>query len=186
MNNRLQQFLELENLTPSQLADKLGVQRSGLSHILSGRNKPGYDFISKLLTKFPTVNAEWIITGKGRTYKEVLPSPNNFNSSNNSAIPKFQEENLKIISKNNEESESSSLYFDAFLENNTEDNSNAPLANTIQQANNEQVTSNSKASKLNENELNKQNNTVVQKKRTIKRVIVFYSDGSFEELFPNR
>jgi Helix-turn-helix. len=47
MNNRLQQFLSLENLTPSALADKLGVQRSGLSHILSGRNKPGYDFIKK-------------------------------------------------------------------------------------------------------------------------------------------
>ena len=36
MNNRLQQFLELENLTPARLADTLGVQRSGLSHILSG------------------------------------------------------------------------------------------------------------------------------------------------------
>jgi len=49
MNRRLQQFLELEQLTPSRLADILGVQRSGLSHILSGRNKPGYEFIHKLL-----------------------------------------------------------------------------------------------------------------------------------------
>ncbi|MBP3342886.1 MAG: helix-turn-helix transcriptional regulator, partial [Bacteroidales bacterium] len=70
MNTRLQQFLTLENLTPARLADILGVQRSGMSHILSGRNKPGYDFIFKLCTKFPHLNANWFITGKGKPYKD--------------------------------------------------------------------------------------------------------------------
>ena len=64
MNRRLQQFLELENLSPARLADMLGVQRSGVSHILSGRNKPGFDFIQKLLTKFPSLSADWFLTGK--------------------------------------------------------------------------------------------------------------------------
>lgn len=74
MNDRLQQFLTLEQLTPSRLSEIIGVQRSGLSHILSGRNKPGFDFIQKLLLKFPAINAEWLITGKGKMYKEQ-PSP---------------------------------------------------------------------------------------------------------------
>ena len=71
MNRRLQQFLELENLSPARLADMLGVQRSGVSHILSGRNKPGFDFIQKLLTKFPSLSADWFLTGKGKPYKEM-------------------------------------------------------------------------------------------------------------------
>ena len=71
MQDRLQQFLQLEQLTPARLSDIIGVQRSGLSHILSGRNKPGFDFIQRLLTKFPTLSADWLITGKGKMYKEV-------------------------------------------------------------------------------------------------------------------
>jgi transcriptional regulator with XRE-family HTH domain len=70
MKERLSQFLQLEQLSPARFADILGVQRSGISHILSGRNKPGFDFIEKVLTKFPEMNAEWLITGKGKTYKE--------------------------------------------------------------------------------------------------------------------
>ena len=69
MNKRLQQFLDAENITQSQLADSLGVARAGISHILAGRNKPGFDFIESLATKFPTLSLEWLITGKGRMYK---------------------------------------------------------------------------------------------------------------------
>lgn len=72
MKDRLLQLMQLEQLSPAKFADILGIQRSGLSHILSGRNKPGYEFISKLLLKFPTVNAEWLITGKGKMYKQEL------------------------------------------------------------------------------------------------------------------
>ena len=89
MNKRLQQFLDLENLSPARLADLLGVQRSGVSHILSGRNKPGFDFIQKLLTKFPALSADWFLTGKGKPYKEMNNSlsspaqnPTQFNTHN--------------------------------------------------------------------------------------------------------
>ncbi len=70
MQRRLQQFLELENITSSRLADVLGIQRSGISHILSGRNKPGYDFILKFSNAFPNISLEWLINGKGKPYKE--------------------------------------------------------------------------------------------------------------------
>ncbi|MDD3299226.1 MAG: helix-turn-helix transcriptional regulator [Bacteroidales bacterium] len=70
MKARLQHFMEQEGLSPAKLADILEIQRSGLSHILSGRNKPGFDFIYKLIKSYPLLNAEWLITGKGNMYKE--------------------------------------------------------------------------------------------------------------------
>lgn len=69
MNERLKQFLEMENLTPARFAEKLGIQRSGISHLLSGRNKPSFEFIQKMMTAYPGLNYEWLILGKGRPYK---------------------------------------------------------------------------------------------------------------------
>jgi transcriptional regulator with XRE-family HTH domain len=71
MNDRLSQFLSTEQLTPTRFADEIDVQRSGISHILSGRNKPGYDFLEKFIKRFPAVNIEWLITGRGKMYKEM-------------------------------------------------------------------------------------------------------------------
>ena len=68
MNRRLQQFLSAENISQSQLAEILGVARASVSHILSGRNKPGFDFILNMTNRFPALNIEWLISGKGRMY----------------------------------------------------------------------------------------------------------------------
>ena len=54
------------------LADKMGVQRSGISHILSGRNYPSFDFLQKLLENFSRLNAEWLILGQGSMYKSTV------------------------------------------------------------------------------------------------------------------
>ena len=69
MNHRLQQFINAENLTQSQFAERLGVAKASVSHILAGRNKPGYDFIESLSRQFPNLNLEWLIGGRGRMYK---------------------------------------------------------------------------------------------------------------------
>ncbi len=69
MNTRLQQFLSAENITQAQLADTLNVARAGISHILAGRNKPGYDFIAALMRHYPNLNMEWLMLGKGKMYK---------------------------------------------------------------------------------------------------------------------
>ena len=66
---RLQQVLEMEEVSQAQFADKLGIQRGGLCHLLSGRNKPSFDFIVKLINSYPTVNPDWLLTGKGKPYK---------------------------------------------------------------------------------------------------------------------
>lgn len=75
MNDRLQKFLAAENITQSQLADTLGVARASISHIISGRNKPGFDFLESLAVKFPTLSLEWLVTGKGRMYRSGPDAP---------------------------------------------------------------------------------------------------------------
>lgn len=65
MNNRIRQFMDYKGLSSSELADSIGVQRSNVTHVLQGRNKPGFLFISKLLETYPDVNAKWLITGQG-------------------------------------------------------------------------------------------------------------------------
>lgn len=75
MNTRLQQFLSAENLTQSQFADSIGVARASISHILAGRNKPGFEFVENLAKRYPALNIEWFITGKGRMYKSSADVP---------------------------------------------------------------------------------------------------------------
>ncbi|HSD14753.1 MAG TPA: helix-turn-helix transcriptional regulator [Flavobacterium sp.] len=62
---RLETVLEYYSLSASSFADKIGVQRSSLSHLLSGRNKPSLDFILKIIQVFPEVDLYWILNGKG-------------------------------------------------------------------------------------------------------------------------
>lgn len=68
MNTRLKQFLAAENISQSQFADTIGVARASISHILSGRNKPGFDFLTSLARHYPSLNLGWLITGRGRMY----------------------------------------------------------------------------------------------------------------------
>ncbi len=72
MEERIIEFMKAEHINAGNLADKIHVQRSSISHILSGRNKPSFDFISKFLEVFPHVNAEWFITGRGKMYKSSI------------------------------------------------------------------------------------------------------------------
>lgn len=64
IKDRLQMVMKMHSLTNAGFADRVGVQRSSISHIMAGRNKPSLDFIQKTLLAFPRVNAQWLITGK--------------------------------------------------------------------------------------------------------------------------
>ena len=75
MHHRLKQFLAAENISQSQFADEIGVARASVSHILSGRNKPGFEFIENMLSHYPALNSEWLIMGKGKMYKEAIERP---------------------------------------------------------------------------------------------------------------
>ena len=70
MNTRLKQFLAAENITQAQFADTIDVVRASVSHVLSGRNNPSFDFIRAMMQHYPDLNIEWLMFGKGRMYKE--------------------------------------------------------------------------------------------------------------------
>lgn len=67
---RLKKILSHYNLTSSTFADTIDVQRSSISHLLSGRNKPSLDFIMKTVNKFPEVDLYWFLYGEGTFPKE--------------------------------------------------------------------------------------------------------------------
>ena len=69
---RLEIILDYHNLSASAFADKINVQRSSLSHLLSGRNKPSLDFIIKVIEVFPEVDLYWILNGKGNFPKSEI------------------------------------------------------------------------------------------------------------------
>ncbi|MBO6170313.1 MAG: helix-turn-helix transcriptional regulator [Bacteroidales bacterium] len=71
MNSRLLRFLSAENISQSQFADTIGVARASISHILSGRNRPGFDFFEKVAACYPNLSLEWLITGKGKMYSHA-------------------------------------------------------------------------------------------------------------------
>ncbi len=86
MRERLEKFIRTEGLTPSRFAEIMGVQPSSISHILSGRNKPSFDFLEKMLLRFPKVNPDWLLLGKGVMYRAtetILSAPQNNPSTTN-------------------------------------------------------------------------------------------------------
>ncbi len=71
MNTRLKQFLAAENITQAQFADSINVVRASVSHILSGRNNPSFDFIKAMMSRYPNLSMDWFMFGKGKMYKET-------------------------------------------------------------------------------------------------------------------
>ena len=69
---RLEHLMDYYTLNASAFADKIGVQRSSISHLLSGRNKPSLDFVMKIMDVFPNVNLYWMLDGKQSFLKSDL------------------------------------------------------------------------------------------------------------------
>jgi transcriptional regulator with XRE-family HTH domain len=69
MKERILAFLQSENKSAAQFAEEIGVQPSGISHILSGRNNPSLDFVIKMLHKYSSLSADWLLFGRGAMYK---------------------------------------------------------------------------------------------------------------------
>ncbi len=65
MLERIKKFIDAQNLSSSAFANEIGVQRSSVSHVLSGRNKPSLDFVIKIKERYPDVNLDWLLSGKG-------------------------------------------------------------------------------------------------------------------------
>ncbi|RIA09807.1 helix-turn-helix protein [Flavobacteriaceae bacterium MAR_2010_72] len=88
---RLQKVMDFYGESASSFAEKIGVQRSSISHILSGRNKPSLDFVLKILSSFPEVELYWLLNGKGVFPSEADNEPMKVNTSNSESTSINQE-----------------------------------------------------------------------------------------------
>lgn len=70
MKERIIEFLKAENKSSAQLAEEIGVQPSGISHIVSGRNNPSLDFVLKMLSRYKYLSTDWLLFGRGSMYKD--------------------------------------------------------------------------------------------------------------------
>ena len=91
MNTRLKQFLSAENITQAQFADSINVVRASVSHVLSGRNNPSYEFIRSIMIQYPNLNIEWLIFGKGKMYKETATPVQTRKIDEDILFPEFEE-----------------------------------------------------------------------------------------------
>ena len=68
---RLKEILESQSISASEFAKKINVQRSSISHILNGRNKPSLEIVTKICKEFPNIDVKWLIFGNN----ELNPTP---------------------------------------------------------------------------------------------------------------
>ncbi len=147
MNKRLQQFLAAENISQAQFAETLGVARASVSHILSGRNKPGFDFLESMIRHYPALNFEWLLTGRGRMYDSAKPAPE-APARPVSPLPAEPEDSLFGEPGNRQETVAEAPFQ---LQNSYTDD----LVSKAQNFSN---------------------------KKNISKIVVFYSDGTFQEI----
>ncbi len=203
MNSRISLVLKTKNMSSAQLADELGVQRSGISHILNGRNKPSLDFILRLIKKYPDISVNWLLFGEG-AMMNPYPLTGIADGSQKSSIQKSMLElfaDTSMVKENNATPEAS------------EDDISGAI-NTVNQGIDNDFDSDSfngqkNLSSLKEEDIrpfgsspgkNHQNSTANIKQdnkeeleipkreqnqsKKIDRIIVFYHDRSFREYYP--
>lgn len=94
INDRIAELIKFLELSPTAFADEIGIQRSGLSHIMKGRNKPSLDVVQKIVTRFPDINLAWLVNGIGNISSST-PSVINLQQKQIQTTPKEPENPFK-------------------------------------------------------------------------------------------
>ena len=164
MNTRLKQFIAAENISQSQFADTIKVVRASVSHVLAGRNKPGYDFIKAIMLAYPHLNMEWLIIGKGKMYKsasETMEQP--LTNAQNASIA--TEDDMPLLFDYEQDSEQL-----------TEDVLQMAVPDILQSP---QIPAATQEQKQTKALYNVPEST--EKQRKAIRIAVFYNDGTYQE-----
>jgi transcriptional regulator with XRE-family HTH domain len=149
---RLETIFDYYGLTASSFADKINVQRSSISHLLSGRNKPSLDFILKVIERFPDVELLWLLNGKGN-----FPKSENFIQEKTDVIPIQKTEN-------EQELDSPDLFSTSI--SSSENEKTSVFENSSKKFSNTEV-------------FNNPINTLISNS-DIEQIVVFYKDGTFK------
>ena len=161
MHNRLKQFLAAENVTQAQFASTIGIGKANISHVLSGRNKPGYDFIKAIMVGYPHLNITWLMVGAGKMYNmgqpiKERPAPDGTLIFENDDLPLFPDEETTdyVAFEPHREEE--------IIDVPVVEDSPATLSPSINEA------------------VKVMQHTVTQRK--VSKIIVLFDDGSFQEM----
>ena len=170
LNDRIGKILEESGLSSSEFADEIDVQRSSISHITSGRNKPSLEFVTKIKSRFPEISWDWLINGEG----EMKPAP----------LKSELEENEKSKSENKivappdlfsliDNEDFGKIEFVDKTQNDTSRESFKPITHSA----NEKINDSQRLEKNTEKIITE--NTDNQEVK-LKRIVMFYSNGKFE------
>lgn len=180
LNERISKVIDYSNLTPSEFADEIDVQRSSISHITSGRNKPSLEFIIKIKSRFPELLWDWLVTGEGEMLKSELPEielvkdqveeNTETEKSKTTSLPDLFTMMNSDIDFGSEEPEISAPKFGA-------GESFIPQQNTAQ----EKITDSQRLEKTSDETISQ---VIGNQTNKIKRIVIFYENGKFESFEP--
>lgn len=166
MKDRLARFLKLEGLTAVKFAEIMEVQPSSISHLLSGRNKPNFEFISRMLLRFSNLNPDWMINGMGSVYRsEQKEADKEITKVNKNSITDVKYKNQALILQNREDTRQGDMFENVSKPALSDDKNDIT-----------DVTKN--VSSLVSSSESESSTTGL---KPIERVIIFYSDGTFRE-----
>jgi transcriptional regulator with XRE-family HTH domain len=188
MINRILLILKTQNLSSSQFADEIGVQRSSISHILSGRNNPSLEFVTKILKRYPEINADWILFGRGSMYKGLNDKSevdvkelkkqkmqaDLFSFDEEEVLPELEPVNTVNIQEETEYDDLNEVNTPVVVSNITE------TQNITVEKQPEKTEEKIEEKIIEENKPPKE----IKKDRKIEKVLVFYTDNTFKEYFP--
>ncbi|WP_312303096.1 helix-turn-helix transcriptional regulator [Chryseobacterium sp.] len=175
LNERISKVIEYSNLTPSEFADEIDVQRSSISHITSGRNKPSLEFIIKIKSRFPELLWDWLVTGEGEMLKQELPETE--------IHAKYEEEKVQptplpdLFTMINEDHEFGADEREDEVPQTGSGESFIPSSSKAP----EQISDSQRLADTNENILMQ---ALGNQSGKIKRIVLFYENGKFESFEP--
>ena len=171
LNSRVQKIINYSELSSSEVADEIGVQRSNISHVLSGRNKPSLDFLMKIKDRFPEIQWEWLIEGKGAMI---------FSDEETASTPStYLLEESKI---NDDEPIITGLFSipsQEMDENTKQEEEKSEISEPIQYNN---IVENTP--EISENKSIPETEAPSEKGNNIKKIVFFYKNGKFEVFEP--
>ena len=173
MLDRINLIMKSRNLNAAQFADEIGVQRSSVSHILTGRNNASLDFMLKVLQRYPDIDTDWLLTGKGVMMRAATSNAVSVSEAKKSETIVFSgisanemtgdlfKQNIDIqdVKKNDLQIEDKTVY-----------NTNKQNINAVSEED---------AQKKPDEEVKKTNSA-----RHVEKIVIFYSDKTFVDYKP--
>lgn len=179
INERFTKILEYSGFTASEFADEIDVQRSSISHIISGRNKPSLEFIVKIKNRFPEISWDWIILGQG----EMLQN-NSALSTSESKINLEEENSSPDLFTLIDEDYKNEIFIQENLQKETPREFNTPFPTPKKEkiSGSQRLEVQGDISEV-QNIVN-QSVTNYSTENKIKRIVFFYENGKFEAFEP--